>query len=108
MEYHKEKKLTLNILPRRNTFFSRNSYLLVTAAWLITISFIIDNYWSRTSTRSSVQRAIQNDIQDHQKNFESLCRDTFLIKKLAAQNYSEETIKDLTEKKYFIFLYQVN
>ncbi|MBA2562188.1 MAG: hypothetical protein H0V14_04605, partial [Chitinophagaceae bacterium] len=54
----------------RNGFLAKNGYLLIAAAWLITISFIIDNYWSGTSTPKSVQRIIQRDIQKKQTDFE--------------------------------------
>jgi len=40
--------------------FRRSSYIyiLLTAAWFITISFIIDNYWSGNSSIDVVQKNI--------------------------------------------------
>ena len=50
------------IIYKSDTFFKRNSYLLITAAWLLTISFIINNYWSGTSTPYTVEKAIQKTL----------------------------------------------
>ncbi|MDQ2863039.1 MAG: hypothetical protein M3R50_05195, partial [Bacteroidota bacterium] len=53
-----------------NTFFGRNGYLLVISAWLFTLSFIIDNYWSRTSTIKTVAQTIQKNIIKKQRKSE--------------------------------------
>ena len=84
---------------------AKNSYLLIAAAWLITISFIIDNYWSGTSTPKSVQRIIQRDIQKKQQDFEDFSADTGLITKLASQKYNEAILQKIQRKNYFIFIY---
>ena len=89
-----------------NIFFYRNSYLLVTAAWLLTLSFIIDNYWSGSSSSTTIQNAIQNFIITEQKDFEGLCNDTLLITQLATQNYDEKSLERLTAKKFFLFIYK--
>ncbi|MEO6327344.1 MAG: HAMP domain-containing sensor histidine kinase [Ginsengibacter sp.] len=90
----------------KNEFLANNSYLLIAAAWAITISFIIDNYWSGTSTDASVQKTIQKDIQKKEKDFEAFCADTSLVNKLALNQYDEAALKKIEEKKYFIFIYQ--
>ncbi len=84
---------------------AKNGYLLIAAAWLITISFIIDNYWSGTSTPKSVQRIIQRDIQKKQTDFEAFSADTGLIIKLASQQYNEAILQKIQSKNYFIFIY---
>ncbi len=92
----------------RNGFLAKNGYLLIAAAWLITISFIIDNYWSGTSTPKGVQRIIQKDIQKKQKDFEVFSADTNLIIKLASHNYNEDLLQKIQKKNYFIFIYSSN
>ncbi|MEP6596795.1 MAG: HAMP domain-containing sensor histidine kinase [Ginsengibacter sp.] len=84
-----------------------NAYLLIAAAWAVTIAFIIDNYWSGTSTPEIVQKTIQRDIQKKQKDFETFCTDTSLIKKLALNQYSEAFLKQIEKKEYFIFIYNI-
>ena len=90
----------------KNGFLANNSYLLIAAAWAVTISFIIDNYWSGTSTRESVQKTIQRDIQKKEKDFETFCTDTSLVNKLALNRYDEATLKHIQKKEYFIFIYR--
>ncbi|MEO6455732.1 MAG: HAMP domain-containing sensor histidine kinase, partial [Ginsengibacter sp.] len=74
-------------------------------AWAITISFIIDNYWSGTSTHASVQKTIQKDIQKKQKDFEAFCENTSLVNVLALNKYNEAILQKIKEKNYFIFIY---
>ena len=57
-------------------FLYKNSYLLVVAAWLITISFIIDNYWSSNSSAAAVQKNIQSYVQKQEKDFDNTVKDT--------------------------------
>ncbi len=86
----------------------KNSYLLIIAAWLITISFIIDNYWSDNSSVNTVQNSIETYIHQHEKDFGKLCTDTALLNKLSKKNYDESFLKKYTQKKYFFYLYKIN
>jgi Signal transduction histidine kinase involved in nitrogen fixation and metabolism regulation len=88
-------------------FFSRKVYLLVTAAWLFTASFFIDNYWSGTATPSAVKSALERDIVKKQQRFEALCRDSVLVNKLITKKYKADELQDLVNKKSFIFIYQL-
>lgn len=86
----------------------KNSYLLIIAAWLITFSFIIDNYWSGNSSVAAVRANMQTYVQNQQKDFEKLLLDTTLINKINDNKFDEEQLKQLTGKPYFIFRYFVN
>jgi signal transduction histidine kinase len=88
------------------TFFGRNIYLLVTTAWLFTLSFIIDNYWSSISTSGTARRAIQNNIINNQKRSFSFLENTTLIDKISNHNYNEHELDNLVNKNYFIFIYK--
>ena len=90
----------MNYKDSRKDFLTSNSYLLIAAAWAITIAFIVDNYWSGTSTPEIVQKTIQRDIQKKQKDFETFCADTSLIIKLASNKYREAALQEIKEKKY--------
>ena len=97
----------------RNSFsfksiYIKNSYLLIIAAWLITFSFIIDNYWSGNSSVSDVCKKIEKDIQQQELDFEKLLQDTVLIKNIDANNFDANQLNRLTGKPYFIFRYFVN
>ncbi len=89
-------------------FIIKNSYLLIIAAWFITISFIIDNYLSGNSSVGTVRNNIENYIQKQEKDFEKLVLDTILVKKINDDKFDEEQLQLLTNKKYFIYRYFVN
>ena len=86
----------------------KNSYLLILAAWLITFSFIIDNYWSGNSSAKAVQKQIEQNIQTHEKDFEKLLTDTALIGQIDYHTLDEPALLLLAKKPYFIFRYFVN
>ncbi len=88
-----------------NIFFGSNGYLLVAAAWLITFSFIIDNYWGGTSI-PGIQKTIQKDIQQKQKDFIEIYKDTSLVNRLVNKQYSEDLLQKFINKKYFVFVYK--
>ena len=99
--------MNFNFNKNTNTFFGRNGYLLVISAWLFTLSFIIDNYWSRTSTIKTVAQTIQKNIIKKQRKSEAFFENRALIKKIISKNYNESEINKLVDKDYFIFIYQV-
>ena len=88
-----------------NIFFATSGYLLVIAASLIIFSFIIDRYWNGTSI-SGIQKTIQKDIQQKQKDFIDVYKDTGVLNQLINKTYSEELLQNFTNKKYFFFIYK--
>ncbi|MEO6838569.1 MAG: HAMP domain-containing sensor histidine kinase [Ginsengibacter sp.] len=93
-------------LIKNNTFFKRNSFLLITAAWLLTFAFIINNYWSGSSTSNAGQKAIQKDINKKERKIDAFCLDTSLINTITEGNYDESFLKKEVDKNYFIFFYR--
>ncbi len=81
---------------------------MVIAAWLITISFIIDNYWADNSSVNSVQKKIEGYIHRQEKDFDQLITNRVFLNKLAAKTYDNLFLNELTKKKYFFYLYQLN
>lgn len=90
-----------------NNFFGRNGYLLVASAWLFTLSFIIDNYWSGNSTTKAVQNAVQKDILKKQRKIQGFLKDTVLLNKIVNHSYTEKQLDGLVDKEYFFFIYRV-
>jgi len=98
-------------LQNNNSFkryFFRLGYLLIAAAWFVTISFIIDNYWSGNSSLEAVHRNIESYVQKQEKDFEKLMKDTQLVRSINDNNINENVLQQLVDKKYFIFSYFVN
>lgn len=108
MERDKKTKFKRLILFHSNSFFGRNGFLLLIAAWLLTISFIIDNYWSNIATSASVQRSIQRKIITAEKDIEKFSRDSLLLTKLIQGKYNSEELQQLVEKPYFVFIYKIS
>ena len=84
----------------------RNGYLLVAAVWLIAFSFIINNYWGGGASVSAIQKILQKDLQQKQKDFISVYKDTGFLNKVITKEYSETTLQQLGEKQYFVFVYR--
>lgn len=86
-------------------FLYKNTYLLVLAAWLLTISFVVDNYWSVNASLSKVQRELTNYIHKQEDDFAKLVNDTAAINSIRKSNLTETFLEHLIAKKYFIFFY---
>lgn len=86
-------------------FFYKNAYLLLSAAWFITLSFIVDNYWSANSSIKSVQAKLSSYVHEQEKDIRKLANDKDAINRLSRGNYTEEYALDIIRKKYFLFLY---
>jgi signal transduction histidine kinase len=96
-----------NLNQNGGTFFGRNGYLLLASAWLFTFSFIIDNYWSGTSTIRAVQNRIQRNVQINQKKSKAFINNTALISKIINRSYDGKELNNFVNKDYFIFIYRI-
>ena len=81
---------------------------MIIAAWLITISFIIDNYWSGNSSVGAVKENLQQYVQKQEKDFEKLLADTSLLARMSDGKYDETFLQQFVDKKYYIYRYFVN
>lgn len=95
-------------LFQNDTFFKRNSFLLIIAAWLVTLAFIVNNYWSGSSTSNAAQKAIQKEINKNEREINAFCLDTSLLNTIAKGKYDESFLKKEVDKKYFIFFYRIS
>ncbi len=86
-------------------FFKSNLYLPVIAAWLITFSFIIDNYWSAETNVKTVQKKLQSYVVGKQKNISKLIEDSSLFNDLRNGNKSEEKLQELLASNYYLYHY---
>ena len=80
-------------MPNSKTFrrfLFKNAYLLLIAAWLVTLSFIVDNYWSANSSIHSVQSKISTYIHKQEKDLKKLSKDTAAIEQIIQGTYTED------------------
>lgn len=89
-------------------FVSNNVYLLVLAAWLITLSFIIDNYWSVNSNLQSVQKKMNRYVHAAERDFADLYGDTAFLRSIKSSNPPPAFVKELREKPYYLFTYRTD
>lgn len=87
------------------SFLRKNGYILVTAAWLLTISFIIDNYLSDTSSPKVVLKNLQSYVSANEKDFDELVADGRTVKLLLKNDYDQSVLDQLIHKSYFLYLY---
>jgi hypothetical protein len=90
-----------------NNFLKRNSFLLIASAWLFTLAFIVDNYWSGSSPSNAAQKAIQKDVSSKLSKSNDFYFDSVLINKIISGKYSEDELQTLVDKNYFIFIYKI-
>lgn len=86
------------------SLFYKNGYLLLLAGWLLTFSYLFQYYWSYTSAPAQVKKILQRGINNREKDFESILKDSALIRKLNNGTYSEKEFNTLLKKDYFIFV----
>jgi two-component system nitrogen regulation sensor histidine kinase NtrY len=96
------------IKPIFPKFLKENFYLLVLAAWLITISFIIDNYWSGNSNFKTVEHNLTSYVQKAENDFAKTTGDSTFTSTLLKNNYDEDFLKALINKYYFLFYYKTD
>ena len=87
-------------------YFYKNSYQLIIAAWLITISFFIDNYWAGNSSVKAVQKNLTKYIHQQELDYQKTISDTVSINKLITKKHDEYFLNSYIKKNYFLYLYE--
>lgn len=76
------------------------------AAWVYTLSVIIDNYWSKYSSYESVTHAYQNALQKKEAAFFSFLETGKpQLAAIAAEKHTAEDIKRIANQPFLLFLY---
>jgi len=85
----------------------KHGYLIITAAWLYTISFIFSNYWSYHSSPLKVKNNLEQRLQAQEKEFAGIISDTAQLLALIDQtSVSSDRLKD--DIGLFIYQQKVN
>ncbi len=96
----------MKYLPNIRGFFSNHIYLLLLAAWFLTLAVIIETYWSPNSSAKGVQKKISTYINDAENEFRLLVSEQGFIEKVTDAGYDADLINILARKKYFLFVYK--
>ncbi len=83
----------------------RHGYLIITAAWLYTISFIFINYWNYNASPQKVKSKLELHLSKQEANLHELLSDTSLLAALINEK-AEDPVKTLITKESFgLFIY---
>ncbi|GAO43155.1 sensor histidine kinase [Flavihumibacter petaseus] len=85
---------------------NRNAYFLLASAWLFTIAFIINNYYSGASSAPYLQSAIQKRIRQLETQIDVVARDTVQLKVFSEGTYTEQQLRKLIDLDFGIYLYK--
>ncbi|MBI3884012.1 MAG: hypothetical protein HY305_07365, partial [Sphingobacteriales bacterium] len=80
--------------------------MLLLAAFLITISFVIDKYWADNFSISVAKKNIGDYIHEQENDFEKVVADSGTVNSLLSKKYTEQLVKQFIGKKYFFFIYK--
>ncbi|NCI46562.1 sensor histidine kinase [Sediminibacterium soli] len=90
-------------LLRQATY--KHGYLIITAAWLYTISFIFSNYWSYHSSPEKVQSSIEQSLHRQEARFTRVSADTALLYTLI---HPGPEIRNPLADDIGLFIYRLN
>lgn len=85
------------------SFVYRNGYLLITAAWLYTLSFLFTNYWSYRSSPVKVKTTLEKRLAAESKQIDILAADTLQLQGLLN---SENPVGNPIKGETALFLYE--
>ena len=88
--------------------FYKNGYLLIIAAWLFTISFIITNYWSYTSSPQQVKESFDRYMIRSEKSFDRFSNDSVFISSILRETGDENITLKYNENEVAFFIYTPN
>ncbi|MBN8835930.1 MAG: HAMP domain-containing histidine kinase [Sphingobacteriia bacterium] len=86
----------------------KNAYLLITAAWLFTFSFISYNYLNYNASAQKVAGKIEHYIQQQEAHFKTLASDTGLINDCVDQKIFSKKQAELLNEDNGFFIYTFN
>jgi two-component system nitrogen regulation sensor histidine kinase NtrY len=86
--------------------FRRNIYILLTAFGLFLCGYFFNLYFNSNASVQVLSSSIQSFLQDREKDFGQLTKDTGLLGRLADNQYSKSELEKITDKKYGVFLYK--
>jgi len=73
---------------------------------MITLSVVIDNYWSASSSPRTVQRSFTQYIHRQESDFDTLSSNRALLEGLARHQFDETRLQALVQKPYYLYLFE--
>lgn len=85
----------------------RHGYLIITAAWLYTISFLFLNYLSPLSSADKVSGQLSDYLIARENKFKNIESDTNAVKAILSDTISDVKLR-LSENDFGVFAYAIN
>lgn len=101
----KPKNGITNLIKELQSIIYKYGYLLITAAWLYTLSFIFTNYWSYHASPERVKETLQERIHKQEKAIAVLMNDTATLFHLLHQD-STDLLRANRAERFGFFIYQ--
>lgn len=96
--------IKLSATLKRTLFI--HGYLLVIAAWLFTISFIVNNYWAFTSTPEKVRHGFEQYLADREHSFDRLVNDPASLATLFNPDADKSSL-NISDADFGLFVFSV-
>ncbi|MEO7308757.1 MAG: HAMP domain-containing sensor histidine kinase [Chitinophagaceae bacterium] len=84
----------------------KNRWWLIAAAWVYTLTFVFNNYWSKFSTLPSIAASFEKKIHNQLGKFDAICKDTALVRHLATFSIEQLSFDPALDKESFYYLYE--
>ena len=86
----------------------KNIFLLVLATGLFVLAFVINRYLAGTTSAFYYSRQIEKDLQQKERDFQELVKDTALIQSFISGDYPESLLRDYIYKEtgFGFFIYE--
>ncbi|MCL6523791.1 MAG: HAMP domain-containing histidine kinase [Thermoflavifilum sp.] len=86
-------------------FFWKNGYLLIGAAWLLTLAFLVDHYWSYNSSDQRIVASIQQHLKEREDRLHRLTQRYSLLNQLLRRTFDQQTLYELDPQRIGIYLF---
>jgi len=81
---------------------------MLEALGLFLCGYFLNLYFNSDASVRSLRNSIQSSLQDRERDFERLTKDTALMRRLSDRQYTEQELAHLVDKKYGLFLYDTD
>ena len=85
----------------------KHGYLIITAAWLYTLSFIFINYWSYHASPQKVKSKLEQKIAKSEKEFQQISKNASFFKEVVKDSVADQK-RIIATKSFGVFLYQLD
>lgn len=83
----------------------KHGYLIITAAWLYTLSFIVSNYRDYISSPQQVQNKLEQQLNEKEEKFSLILSDTSLLYSLLKSKENNAVKNKLATEPFGLFIY---